>query len=101
MRFEGSDLEEVNELIWERVLERGLSVMKKSGEDIVRETKSVNWKVVIACALKRQTSASNSWIAKELNMGVPQAVSMYVGRFRAAGGEREASFREMIQRITE
>jgi REP element-mobilizing transposase RayT len=101
IRFEGSELAEINELIWERVLERGLSVVKKTRDDIVREAKSVEWKVAIACALKRRTSAPNNWIADELNMGVPQAVSMYVGRFRAAGGERETSFLDLIQIITE
>tara|TARA_R110002167_G_scaffold92559_1_gene248582 strand:- start:12 stop:263 length:252 start_codon:yes stop_codon:yes gene_type:complete len=83
------------------VLELGLSVVQKSRDDIVREAKSVDWKVAIACVLKCQPSAPNPWIAHELNMGVPQAVSRNVGRFRAGGGERKASYRDLIQRITE
>lgn len=100
-RFEGNDLKEINELIWERFLERGLSALKKTRKDIVQEAKSMDWKIAIACALKRQTCAPNTWIANELNMGIPQAVSKYVGAFRAAGGDQHINFRDLIQKITE
>jgi len=63
--------------------------------------KSTDWKVMVAGALKRHTSAPNTWIAGELNMGVPQAVSMYVGKFRMAKGEASEPYQKIIQRITE
>ncbi len=99
--FEGRDLQEVNELIWRRCLERALSRMGKSGSEIMDSPKSVEWKIMIAAALRRRTSATNVWIARELNMGVAQSVSLHVGRFRAAGGESKNVFQELIQRITE
>ena len=31
--------------------------------------------------MKRRSNAPNAWIAKRLHMGVPQAVTVYIGRF--------------------
>ena len=101
MRFEGSDLRKMYGLIWDRKLERGLSAVKRARNDIGFEPKSMDWKVAIDCALTRQTSASNTGIAKELNMGVSQSLSMDVGRFRAAEGKRDGSYLDLIQRLTE
>ena len=62
MRFGGSDMEEVKELIWDRMLERGLSAVEMTGNDIGCEPKSVDWRVAITCAQKRQTSAPDTGI---------------------------------------
>ena len=62
MRFEGSDLKEIKEQIGDRMLERGLSAVEMTGNDIGCEPKSVDWRVAIACALKRQTSAPDTGI---------------------------------------
>lgn len=100
-RFEGRDLQEVNELMWQRRLDRALAEVGKTKTQTVRSAKSADWKVMIAAALKRSTSAPNGWNARELNMGFAQGVSLYVGRFRAAGRESEPVFQELIQRATE
>lgn len=42
---------------------------------------------------------TNVWIARQLNMGAPQAVSMHTGRF-AAKPEKNHGFREFMQRFT-
>ncbi len=57
------------------------------------------WKVVVAMVFKQETSATNVWIAKHLNMGVSQAVSRYISIYRASKNEYE--FRDLITRITE
>jgi hypothetical protein len=99
--FEGRDLREANELRWQESLRQALSEAGKSAEDIQQAAKSAEWKVMIACALKRHTSAPNPWIARELNMGVPHGVSRYVGKFRATNGEAMAAYQRTIARITE
>lgn len=61
-------------MIWQRRLERENCALRKSSAEIARMPKSAEWKVAIACALKQGISALNTWIAKELNMRVPQTV---------------------------
>ena len=99
--FEGKDLREVNELRWRESLRQALCIAGKTSEDINQAPKSAEWKVMIACGLKRHTSAPNPWIARELNMGVPHGVSRYVGKFRAADGEATEAYQRMIARIME
>ena len=94
--FEGQDLQEANELMWERELERALAVCGKDNHEIKTELKSAPWKVMIACVLKSRSSASNAWIA-----GIPQAVSLHVGRYRKSGEDQKPVHLEMIQRLTE
>jgi len=101
LHYEGKDLQEVNELRWKDCLAQALREVGKRRRDIEQMPKSTDWKVMVACALKRHTSAPNTWIARELNMGVPQAVSMYVGKFRMAKGEASQPYQKMTQRITE
>jgi hypothetical protein len=64
-------------------------------------TKSEAWKIWVAHELKRRTSAPNAWIAKRLHMGVPQAVTVHVGRFAAERGHTSKAYHEFIQRFTE
>jgi putative transposase len=99
--FEGRDLKEVNEIMWERELTKALVVCEKTPESIHAEMKSAPWKVMIACALKQRTSASNPWITSKLNMGIPQAVSLHVGRYRKSQLDRKSLHLALIQRLTE
>jgi REP element-mobilizing transposase RayT len=80
LRFEGKELREANELIWENMLERALQALNKTKVEIAGDKKSAFWKVWIASKLKRNTSAPSTWIAQRLNMGAPQLVSLYVKR---------------------
>lgn len=80
LRFEGKELEEANELIWETTLERAVQALGKTKVDIARDKKSAFWKVWIASVLRRNTSAPSTWIAQRLNMGAPQLVGVYVNR---------------------
>ena len=85
---------------WELFLERGLTELGKDTAAIRDDLKSANWKVMLASALKRSTSATNVWIAGKLNMGIPQAVSQNVGKFYASGGDETEAYQELIVNIT-
>jgi len=99
-RYDGLELREANELKWELFLERGLAVLGKDAVAIREELKSAAWKVMLAAVIKRHTSATNVWITDRLNMGISQAVSQNVGKFRAAGGDETAAYQELIINIT-
>lgn len=101
LKLEGEDLREANELIWQEFLQAGLRAAGKHGEMIVSSRKSAEWKVWIACELKRRTSAPNTWIARELNMGVPQAIAVLTSRFLRGDGRTNPGYRAFIQRFTE
>lgn len=100
-RYDGDSLREANELRWELILEECLKTMCRSVESCGNEIKSADWKVMITAALKQKTSATNVWIAESLNMGVPHAVSRYVGIFRHSGREQSAEFQNLVANITE
>ncbi|WP_162051179.1 MULTISPECIES: hypothetical protein [unclassified Lentimonas] len=78
VRMEGQDLREVNELIWESVVARGLEHAEKTSTSLKTDKKSAEWKVRIAAELKRTTSAPSTWIAQKLHMGAPQLVGIYI-----------------------
>ena len=42
------------------------------------DKKSAHWKIVLARELRKQTSATNPWIAHRLNMGHPSNVSRHI-----------------------
>jgi hypothetical protein len=99
--YDSRDLREANELKWELCLGRGLAELGKTTTSIREDLKSAEWKVLLAAAMKRYTSATNVWITKKLNMGIPQAVSQNVGKFNAAGGEKDERYKKLIIRITD
>jgi len=99
LRFEGASLQEANELHWELMMEKSMAILGKSFEDCRKDAKSAEWKVMVAAVLKQVTSATNVWIAKNLNMGVSNAVSRYVSLYRKS--ESECHFQEFLAKITE
>ncbi len=42
---------------------------------------SSSWKLAIALKLKRETSATNAWLAVPLIMGTPKGVSSFCGKY--------------------
>ena len=99
LRLEGKELREANELQWESLLQRALSCLEKTQSDIHSSKKSEFWKVWIAYVLRRKSSAPNVWIAKQLNMGAPQSVSMHTGRFQKTV-DTNRGYSEFIQKYT-
>ena len=100
LRLEGKELREANELQWAAMLNRALSCLEKTQSDIVSSLKSADWKVWIASELKCRSSASNVWIAEQLNMGSPQAVPMHTSRFMASSQRKDEGYQEFLQLFT-
>ena len=98
-RYDGKELREANELKWEQFLERGLSMLGKARSAILKDKKSEAWKILLAAAIKKHTSATNVWITGRLNMGIPQAVSQNVGKFFASGKDQKKSYRDIIIKL--
>lgn len=102
LRFEGKELKEANELIWENTLERAVQALGKSKVDIAGEKKSASWKIWVASVLKRKTSAPSTWIARRLNMGAPQLVGVYVNRLhKELERQPNPDYDEFISKPTE
>jgi hypothetical protein len=55
---------------------------KKDAKSIVADHKSTEWKVMLATLLKQKSSATNDWIAQQIKMGTPDAVSRYVSELK-------------------
>ncbi len=99
-RYDGKELREANELKWELFLERGLNALGKDTAAILEDKKSEGWKVLLAAALKKHTSATNVWITEQLNMGIPQAVSQHVGTFFSSGEGLKKDYQDLIINLT-
>jgi len=74
----GPELQEMSEVKWERIARRELKKYQKNKSDIARDKKSEIWKIQIAKILRRESTATNPWIARRLNMGHPTRVSSLV-----------------------
>lgn len=59
-------------------LVKALGQVGKKRADLVREGKSVPWKVAVAAMLKRRTTASNRWLSEQLHLGNLYEVSRKV-----------------------
>ncbi len=81
LRLEGKELREANELQWAAMLDRALCCLEKTKSDIENNLKSADWKV---------------WIAEQLNMGAPQAVSMHTSRLMASNNQKNESYQEFL-----
>ena len=60
--------------------------MKKAGrtpEEAAEARKGAPWKVALAAAMRRKTTASNRWLAEALHMGSGNAVGEYLSRVKA------------------
>ena len=73
------ELKELKQAEWERVLGELLIQVGKTEKDAAEDWKSADWKVSIAEALRRKTTATNRWIAEALHMGAANSVSQYLG----------------------
>jgi hypothetical protein len=87
----GDDVGELKEAAWMRTLEDLLKTAGKTRPDALDDWCGAEWKVKIAVALRRTTTATNDWIARELSMGSSgSSVSVFVSRWRAKKQEVEA-----------
>jgi REP element-mobilizing transposase RayT len=76
--WEGADYASLKEESWEMIVSEALARLGKDDDAIASERKGVAWKVEIARKLRKETTASNVWIARRLKMGHPNRVSMVI-----------------------
>jgi REP element-mobilizing transposase RayT len=93
----GAELAELNRIEWGDQLKSGLRVLRRSLTDASDVSKSAPWKIALAAWMKSQCSVSNRWLAEQLDMGPPDAVSRYVGEL-SRGERNEAA--ALLERIT-
>jgi len=73
--WEGSDLKELNQAMWDGLVVKALAAAGKTEADLQSDRKGAAWKANIARRLRAQTTAGNPWIAMRLNMGHPSRVT--------------------------
>jgi putative transposase len=73
----GREIADLNQIHWRDLLEHGAKILGVSLDSASTTAKSISWKVALAAWLKTSSSVSNRWIAEQLNMGAPDAVSRY------------------------
>ena len=64
------------------LLNEQLKAYGKTVDDIVADKKGAPWKIEIAASLSDAGLATNRWLAAELKMGHPRAVSSYLSKFQ-------------------
>lgn len=52
-----------------------LKALGKTADDLRSDKKSAPWKIALAAEMKSRTTASNPWLANQLNMGSPFRLS--------------------------
>jgi len=80
VEWEGVDLKVLNERRWDSIVVSELARLGLTEQNTRSDAKGVAWKVEIARTLRRQTTASNPWIARRLKMGHPNYVSNLIHR---------------------
>lgn len=86
------DAREMRELAWEGRLDRCLAEIGKGRTDLEADPKSADWKIAVACYMKKRLLCRNGWLAERLNMGAESAVARYCSEFFRGGrsGARHA-----------
>lgn len=98
--WEVSGAREVRAVRCETQLKACLRIVKKDGTMVVTAPKGVAWKVAIAAWMKKETEATNAWLAERLQMGSATRVSQVVGRLlRAPKSEAAKIFTHLSERL--
>ena len=79
-RIESSTERDLQEALWSRMLTDLLSAAGRNRDEVRTHKKGAPWKIGVAAELRRRTSATNAWIARELCMGSPQSLSVYLSK---------------------
>jgi len=77
---------EAKELLEEQWLSALSTCLKKLGKTLdsaAKEPKARDWKVATATHIRTVTTATNPWLAAQLHMGKPGALSRYVAECKA------------------
>jgi REP element-mobilizing transposase RayT len=73
---------ELRRLQWAGALDTALQREGRPRSDLANDRKGAPWKVRIAAGLRETTTATNTWIARELNMGAASSVRQYLSNRR-------------------
>ena len=73
---------DIAEELWGERLRAYLEALRKTPADVAGNQKGAGWKVALAAAMKRDSTASNRWLAQHLNMGSPFRLSRLVSECR-------------------
>jgi putative transposase len=73
-----AESQELRQALWADELTRLLGQVGKQRSDLIREGKSVTWKLAVAAALKERTTVTNRWLSETLRMGNLHEVSRKV-----------------------
>jgi REP element-mobilizing transposase RayT len=93
--WEAAGAQEIRTQRWRECLQLGFKALARTPEDALRDRKSAAWKAILAAWMKQTTQASNRWLAEQLHMGRPEAVSVYVRRLRTSGGLNHPDYRRL------
>ena len=99
-QWPGAEFGEARELYWENLLDRFLTNLDKTTNDINSDKKSAHWKVMIAHYMRSHTAVTNGWLSKKLNMGASQGVSRYISEFAGNKGHLKRDYRNVTLNIT-
>jgi REP element-mobilizing transposase RayT len=80
--WQGDEVRELREGKWEMELKKLLRRARKTHDEVLAAPKSAAWKIKIACELKRETTATNPWIANALSMGHPSRIPNLIATFK-------------------
>ena len=86
---------ELAQELWEEQLAAHLTAVRRSTKDARAEPKGTPWKVAVAAAMKRTTTASNPWLAQRLHMGSPYRLS----RLASACQRDSAAYQPFVNKI--
>ena len=89
---------ELREAGWAKALEQALRAVNHTTAEALTERKSAPWKVAVAAHLKATTQVENRWLAAQLHMGSPVAVSHHTGQLRRGRNAAAAAFQAEINR---
>ena len=93
-----SEARELREPLWEDRLCQGLAALGKTDSDLLSDRKGANWKVMLACYLRKRCLTPNVWLAERLNMGTAKSVSSRVSQFRKRG-DAESSQWSLLENL--
>lgn len=77
--WDGTDLRQLNEAMWDQMVEDRIAAAGKTESDVTGDRKGADWKAKIARELRAETTAGNIWISQHLNMGHPSRVTNLIG----------------------
>lgn len=73
---------EIAEAVRQDALAAALQRLGKNRADLIRDGKSEPWKIALACALKRRTTATNRWLGENLKLGALHEVSRKISQWK-------------------